>query len=116
MSCALELEQQDPRVCQRKAVNFQATVEYQQADSGWRPVQAWVTEISAEGMRLLVPRDISLGARDVLRVYLHKPGIEATGKVSHVTDVKDSHVLVAVGLRLTEISRDHYALLKRLLD
>ncbi|ADK85510.1 type IV pilus assembly PilZ [Desulfarculus baarsii DSM 2075] len=117
MISVMEMEEPDPRrMSARRQVSLQATVEYLCPDGGWFPVRAWVTEVSAQGMRLRVPREATISQRDELHIFIHKHGIEATGKVSHVLEPADSHVATALGVKLTEISSQHYELWRRLVE
>lgn len=93
---------------QRTDVDYRATVEYLDPEGGWYPVQAWVTEISLKGLRLRLPKDIGVSVRDRVRVFIHKHGIETTGKIKHITGDQGSHLVVSVGIKLTEMSREHW--------
>lgn len=93
---------------QRTPVDLRATVEYLDPEGGWYPIQGWVTEVSLKGIRLRLPKDVGVSVKDRLRVFIHKPAIETTGKIRHITAEGGSHLVVSVGIKLTEMSREHW--------
>ncbi len=106
----LNLDEEEPRRKHpRKAVDLRATIEYLDPEGGWYPVQGWVTEISLKGIRLRLPKDIGVSIKDRVRIFIHKPGIETSGKVKHITTDENSHLVLSIGIKLTEMSREHWA-------
>ena len=106
---SLSLAQEEPRrKHQRKAVDLRATIEYLDPEGGWYPVQGWVTEVSLKGLRLRLPKDVGVSIKDRVRIFIHKPGIETSGKIKHITSDDASHLVLSIGIKLTEMSREHW--------
>ena len=71
-------------------------------------MQDGVTEVSLKGLRLRLPKDVGVSIKDRVRIFIHKPGIETSGKIKHITSDDASHLVLSIGIKLTEMSREHW--------